>query len=214
MRRTYRELSKPKSVRSVISFLETMDPNKPLDVTQMVSILRHAGEDRPEITSRVFEALYQELRGLAGGLLRPERSGHTLRPTALVHEAFSRLVDQQSIDWQGRAHFMAIAGRTMRRVLVDHARKHGARKRGGGLNRVTLTDALSTGDQELELLELDHALTKLADKSERAAQVAELKVFGGLSGEEISEALGVSRRTVTGDWTFARMWLARELSAQ
>ncbi len=188
-----------------------MEDPKRLEVTQFLNSLRETGTDRPEITNQVFELLYRELRALAGSLLRQERVGHTLQPTALVHEAFAKLVDQERVDWQGRAHFLAIAGQAMRRVLVDHARRHRAEKRGGGLERVTL-GGIGNDEQDFALIELDDALTKLASESERAARVAELKVFGGLSGDEIAEALGVSRRTVTGDWTLARMWLARELS--
>jgi len=189
-----------------------MQEPQPQEVTHFLEALRGAETDRSEITNQVFELLYNELRALAGSFLHRERDGHTLQPTALVHEAFARLVDQSRIDWQGRAHFLGIAGQAMRRVLIDYARMHNAEKRGGGLQRIPLTEIIGTDTNEHELIDLNSALTKLAEQSERAAQVAELKVFGGLSGDEIAEFLSVSRRTVTGDWTLAKMWLARELA--
>ena len=168
--------------------------------------------DRVEITDSLFARLYGELRNLAGAMLRGERDGHTLQPTALVHEAYAKLVDQSRVDWQCRAHFMGVAGQAMRRVLVDHARKRAAAKRGGDRERVTLAAVSGVGDRDLELIELDQVLTRLAAESERAARVAELKLFAGLTSEEIALVLGVSRRTVTGDWTTARLWLSRELN--
>ncbi len=189
-----------------------MESEKRSEVTRILHELRAGDADRPEVTARAFELLYAELRSLAAALFRTERAGHTLQPTALVHEAFARLVDRERVDWQGSAHFRGIAGQAMRRVLVDHARARLAAKRGGGRDRVTLSAVPGVPGAGFELIELDDALTKLARESERAARVAELKVFAGLSGDEIAEALGVSRRTVTGDWTVARLWLARELS--
>jgi RNA polymerase sigma factor (TIGR02999 family) len=188
-----------------------MEDEKRSEVTRILHELRAADADRPEVTARAFELLYAELRSLAAALFRSERAGHTLQPTALVHEAFARLVDRERADWQGSAHFLGIAGQAMRRVLVDHARARGAAKRGGERDRVTLSAVPGVDGVGFELIELDDALTKLARESGRAARVAELKVFAGLSGDEIAEVLGVSRRTVTGDWTVARLWLAREL---
>lgn len=182
------------------------------EVTRILHELAAGDGDRPAVTARAFELLYDELRTLAAALFRRESAGHTLQPTALVHEVFARLVDRERVDWQGSAHFLGIAGQAMRRVLVDHARARLAEKRGGDRDRVTLSAVPGAAAVEFELLELDDALTKLARESERAARVAELKVFAGLSGDEIAEALGVSRRTVTGDWAVARLWLARELS--
>ncbi len=163
----------------------------------------------------LFDAVYAELKQLAADLMRSERSGHTLRPTALVHEAYLRLVDAKSVSWENRAHFFGIGARIMRQILVDHAREKGAAKRGGGLQRVTLDEALAEeAAPDLEILDLDRALGKLGRLDERAAQVVELRAFGGLEMREIAAALGVSRRTVTSDWKMARMWLARELSGE
>ncbi len=189
-----------------------MEESNRSEVTQILQSLQEGDAARPEVTARAFELLYDELRLLAAAMLRRERSGHTLQPTALVHEAFARLMDHTRVDWRGRAHILGIAGQAMRRVLVDHARARIAEKRGGKQERVTLSAVPGVVGPEFELVELDDALTKLALQSERAARVAELKVFAGLSGKEIAEAIGVSRRTVTGDWALARMWLARELS--
>jgi RNA polymerase sigma factor (TIGR02999 family) len=145
--------------------------------------------------------------------MRRERDNHTLQPTAVVHEVFLRLVDQQRIDWQDRAHFLGIAARVMRRILVEHARKRDAAKRGGDVNVVTLDEALvPTDDPAVGLLAVDEVLTRLADVDPRSADVAELRIFGGLTVREIAQELGVSSRTVNGDWTMARLCLARELA--
>lgn len=180
-------------------------------VTLFLQALAAEDIDRAEVTDSLFARLYEELRRLAGSMLRGERAGHTLQPTALVHEAYAKLVDQDRVDWKCRAHFMGVAGQAMRRVLVDHARKRAAEKRGGDRERVTLAAVSGVGDRDLELIELDQLLTCLADESDRAARVAELKLFAGLTSEEIALVLGVSRRTVTGDWTTARLWLSKEL---
>jgi RNA polymerase sigma factor (TIGR02999 family) len=146
--------------------------------------------------------------------MRRERDGHTLQPTAVVNEAFLRLVDQGTVDWRDRAHFMGIAARVMRQILVDHARRRSAAKRGAGAERVTLDDAMMPGsDAAFDLLALDEVLRRFAGLDARRAQVAELRVFGGLTTREIAAELDVSTRTVEGDWAVARMWLARELRA-
>lgn len=157
--------------------------------------------------------LYPELRRIAGRLMRSERGGHTLQPTAVVHEAFMRLVDAQTIEWQDRAHFLGIAARVMRRILIEHARRRGAAKRGGGVDRLTLDEAAVPGDDaSVGLLDLDDVLTRFAEVDDRGARVAELRIFGGLTVRETAEELGVSSRTVNGDWAVARLWLARELA--
>lgn len=174
---------------------------------------REAGD--PAATERLFALVYDELRGLAANLMRRERSGHTLQPTALVHEAYLKLVDQTRIQWEDRAHFFGIAARAMRQILVDHSRRHRAEKRGGGLERVTLEDdAAAAASSAFEVLDLDDALTRLAALDPRAARVVELRVFGGLTHDETAKLLGVSRRTVDGDWSMGRMWLARELRGE
>jgi RNA polymerase sigma factor (TIGR02999 family) len=144
--------------------------------------------------------------------MRGERPDHTLQPTALVHEAYCRLIDDSRVGWQDRAHFIGIAARAMRQVLVDHARRRAAAKRGGSWQRLTFNEKLGIAAvSETELLDLDGALRRLADLDERTARVVELRVFGGLTAEETGHVLGVSRSTVQRDWDMARMWLAREL---
>lgn len=189
------------------------EPASPGQATQLLIDLRRGGDTGERATAALTELLYPELRQLASRLMRRERENHTLQPTAVVHEVFLRLVDQQRIDWQDRAHFLGIAARVMRRILVEHARKRGAAKRGGDVNVVTLDEALvPTDDPAVGLLAVDEVLTRLADVDPRSADVAELRIFGGLTVREIAQQLGVSSRTVNGDWTMARLWLARELA--
>ncbi len=161
--------------------------------------------------------VYDELRSLARRYMRSERREHTLQPTALVHEAYLRLVDRPRVDWRGRTHFFAVGARVMRHLLIDHARGRGRKKRGGGRYRVTLTDWRAAGGEAGldpgELLDLDAALEKLARVDEREARVVELRFFAGLTVAEVAHALGVSKRTVEQDWTHARAWLRRELAA-
>jgi RNA polymerase sigma factor (TIGR02999 family) len=144
--------------------------------------------------------------------MRRERHGHTLQTTALVHEAFIRLVDGQQIRWNDRAHFLGISARLMRRVLVDHARARGSQKRGGGVQRVTFDDALAVaGEPSIDLVALDCALEALAAVDPRKARVVELRFFGGLSVEETAEVLHLSTDTIERDWRLAKLWLLREL---
>lgn len=155
--------------------------------------------------------VYGELRSIAEQFMRNERRGHTLQPTAVVHEAYLRLGDQQ--DWQSRAHFFASAAKAIRRVLVDHARRRGAAKRVGERVRVGFDDGQSSAEPwDTDLLELDRALRELSKVDARQARIVELRFFGGLSVAETAELLGVSDRTVEGDWRMARAWLHRALS--
>jgi RNA polymerase sigma factor (TIGR02999 family) len=159
----------------------------------------------------LMEAVYAELRRLARGYLRRERPDHSLPPTALVHEAYLRLVDQRRVRWQNRAHFFAIAAHVMRRILVDHARAHAAIKRGAGL-QVPLDEAEHHATPpEIDLLALDGALDKLASLNHRQSRLVELRFFGGLTVEETAEVLGIAPVTVKRDWMLARTWLYREL---
>jgi RNA polymerase sigma factor (TIGR02999 family) len=163
----------------------------------------------------LMPVVYDELRRLAGGIMRRERAGHTLDATGLVHEAWMRLVHQDRVRWRGRRHFFAVAAQVMRRLLVDHARRRDANKRGGELAKVTLEGAEALLGQALppeELLTLDAALGRLAAFDPRGAEVVSLRFFAGLEVTEVAELLGVSRRTVEGDWTHARAWLRRELA--
>jgi RNA polymerase sigma factor (TIGR02999 family) len=157
--------------------------------------------------------VYEELRRLAQVYLNREKSGHTLSSTALVHEAYIRLVRQEDVSWQNRAHFFAVAARMMRRILVDHARKHNYAKRGGGAMTLSLDETVAQAkERELDLVALDDALDALAKLDERQCRMVELRFFGGLSIEETSEVLGVSAPTVKREWASARAWLYREIS--
>jgi RNA polymerase sigma factor (TIGR02999 family) len=165
-----------------------------------------------------YDAVYPHLRAMAANLMRRERAGHTLQPTALVNEAYLRLVDQSELGLRSRTHFYAIAARIMRRVLVDHARKRASLKRGGDHERITLQDVLAIApaeqDQLLDLISLDRSLEQLAEEHERMARVVEMRVFGGLTVPEVAAMLGVSERTAAGDWRFACMWLARAMAQE
>jgi RNA polymerase sigma factor (TIGR02999 family) len=160
---------------------------------------------------RLIPLVYSELRRLAASYLRRERADHTLQPTALVHEAYLRLVDQKRVDWQSRAHFFGIAAQMMRRVLVDHARRRQAAKRGSRTYRISIAEDLPGAERDPELLSLDEALRGLEALDPRQARVVELRFFGGLSVEETAELLGVSPATVKREWQTARAWLAREI---
>jgi RNA polymerase sigma factor (TIGR02999 family) len=157
--------------------------------------------------------VYGELRQMANRNLRRERAGHTLQATALINEAYLRLVDQQNVQWQNRAHFFAVSAQLMRRILVDHARSHTRAKRGGGVLRVSLNEAIvPSQERAAELVALDEALKTLATIDLRKSQVVELRFFGGLSIEETAEVLKVTPMTVTRDWKTAKAWLHREIS--
>lgn len=161
---------------------------------------------------RLLPLVERELHRIARNKMRRERPGHTLQPTALVNEAYLRLVDQRSVRWQNRAHFFAIAAALMRRILVNHARDRHRLKRGGGAVQVSLSEAVVADEQQwVELIELDEALDRLAGFDERACRVFELRYFGGLTAEETAEVLGVSVATVERDWKSAKAWLQREI---
>jgi len=171
------------------------------------------GQGESEACDRLMPLVYAELRRLAGRYMRSERAGHTLQATALVNEVYLRLVDVDRVHVQGRAHFFALAARTMRRILVDSARAHGNDKRGGRVQKVSLAEASAVvGDSGLDFEELDEALRKLERIHPRKGQVVELRFFGGLSLEETATALHLSTDTVKRDWRFAKLWLLRELS--
>jgi RNA polymerase sigma factor (TIGR02999 family) len=165
--------------------------------------------------AQLISLVYRELRKRAGSLLKLERADHTLQPTALVHEVYLKLIDQQKVSWRNRAHFFAIASSLMRRIVVDHARRHGASKRGGAAERVTLSEALTSRasvGRDIDLISLDAALQELAGFDPDQARVVELRFFGGLSLEETAEALGTSLSTVKRDWVMARGWLRLRLA--
>lgn len=184
-----------------------------MESDEFAEALRQAADGDRAALDQLFPLVYQELRLRAAGYLRDERGSHTLQPTALAHEAYLRLAGRRDHPWQSRAHFMAVAARAMRAILVDHARRRNAQKRGGGQSPIgsdTLVELV--GGSALAFDDLDHALNDLARMSERQARVVELRYFGGLSIEETGEVLGVSPMTVKRDWAIARAWLYRELS--
>lgn len=170
-------------------------------------------EGDAEALEALVPMVYQELRRLARLQMRDQAAGHTLQPTALVHEAYARLIDLE-LDWQDRTHFLSMAARTMRRVLVDHARARRAAKRGAGAVQVTLHDFHAKDEPSIDLLAIDEALESLNHQDERAARAIELFYFGGLTGKEIAEALEISVATAERDLRFARSWLKRELSVE
>ena len=180
-------------------------------------MLREASQGNSAAAARLLPLVYDELRALAASALRRERGNHTLQPTALVHEAFLRLIDQTHAEYKSRTHFFAVGAQAIRRILVDHARQHHAAKRGGDWMKVTLDQAAaaaSAANEEINLLGLDEALTKLAALDERQSKVVELRFFGGLSVEETAAMLDVSPRTVEEDWRMARAWLKREMEKE
>lgn len=181
------------------------------EVTQLLQELTHGGRDAVD---RLFPLVYGELRGIAHRRLQNEPAGHTLDTEALVHEAYLKLVDQERVDWQNRAHFFAVAARAMRRILLDYATGRQAQKRGGDRRQVPLDEGvLAVEERTDELLALGEALQRLEQVDERQGRVVECRFFGGMSIEETAEALGVAPATVKRDWTAARAWLNRELSA-
>ena len=168
-----------------------------------------------EVVDGILPHIYGELRRLASSYLRRERSDHTLQPTALVHEAYIKLIDQKRVKWQNRAHFFGIAAQVMRRILMDHARKHNAEKRGGEFEKLPLEEEILivSHDKSAELIALDDALEALAQMDEQKAKIVELRYFGGLSIEETAEVMGVSVPTINRQWRMAKAWLYGQISA-
>jgi RNA polymerase sigma factor (TIGR02999 family) len=186
-----------------------MDTDAPYDVTQ---ILQDWGEGDRAAVAKLMPLVYEELRRLARHYLQRERADHTLQATALVHEAYLRLVDEKNVTWRNRAHFYGIAARLMRRILVDHARVHNAARRGGLEQKLSLEEAQALPNAgATDLVVLDGALQNLAKTYPRKSEVVELKFFAGLEAKEIAEVLQISEKTVLRDWSFAKLWLCREL---
>lgn len=184
-----------------------------MDAEALSETLRGVAQGDSNALDRLLPVVYQEMRRLAASYLRGERTGHTLQPTALAHEAYLRLVGMRDFNWQGRSHFMGVAARAMRSILVDHARRRRAQKRGGGQTPVPLDATLIVaGNLPVAFDDLDRALIDLARLSERQARVVELRYFGGLTIEETAEVLSISPVTVKRDWAVARAWLYRELA--
>ena len=191
----------------------------PMNPAEITTLLRAWSEGDATALDRLTPLLYDELRHLAHRYMRHERAGHTLQATALANEAYLRLVDVKGVDWQDRVHFLAVASRVMRRILIDAARTRASAKRGGAMARVDHATPVdfdqlpaAGSDRGAELCALDDALDSLSRLDPRRAQVIELRFFGGLSVEETAEVLEVSPQTVMRDWRLARAWLARELA--
>jgi RNA polymerase sigma factor (TIGR02999 family) len=180
---------------------------------EVTNLLLDWNNGQPEALEQLMPLVYDELRRIAGRYLRKERHDHTLQTTALVHEAYIRLIDQQQANWQNRAQFFGVAAQMMRRILVDHARGHTADKRGGGVAKLSLDEAIEIAEQrEVDLIALDDALTTLAQLDEQQCRVVELRFFGGLTVAEVAEVLKLSPATIKREWSMAKAWLHRELS--
>jgi RNA polymerase sigma factor (TIGR02999 family) len=174
----------------------------------ITQLLRAWGEGNKEALDKLIPIVYQELRRIASRQIRKESPGHTLQTTALINEAYCKLVDQKNVQWQNRSQFFGIAAKLMRRILVDHARAQSRTKRGGSAQKISLDDNIVVSpDRSAELLALDDALSRLAEFDPQKSRIVEMKFFGGLSNEEIAEVEQVSKRTVIREWRKARAWL-------
>ncbi len=184
-----------------------------LSSQEITGLLVRWGQGDDHALDSLVPLVYGRLRRLAAYMLKGERAGHTLQPTALVNEAYLKLAGKEKFQWQNRAHFFAVAARAMRQILVDYARRRDREKRGGGISLVPLEEGQAVVQAlSIDLLALDDALARLAADDKRKALVVELRYFGGLSNEEIAEALQISPNTVMRDWDFAKAWLSREMS--
>lgn len=180
---------------------------------EITQLLAEWSDGNQSALDELYPLVYDELHRLARRYMSRERQDHTLQTTALINEAYVRLVDQKNVHWANRSHFFAISAQIMRRILIDHARRHAYAKRGGGAQQVSLEEAaIVSRAAGLELLRLDEALKSLAQMDPRRSQVVELRYFGGLNNEEIAGVLNISENTVTRDWNMARAWLHRQLS--
>lgn len=183
--------------------------------TALLALIRAGGASSAEARERLYPLVYEELRALAERYMRSQRGGHTLQTTALVNEAYIRLVAREEQGWESRSHFMGVAAKAMRSVLIDHARRRGAEKRGGGRRRVPIEGAaILTEDPADDLLAIDEALSRLSEFDEQKGRIVELRFFGGLTNEDTAQAVGVSAATVKREWRFARAWLYKELTGE
>ena len=189
-----------------------MTTSSPHEVT---SLLIRLTDGDGAVLDDLLPLVYAELRRLAASYLRRERQGHTLQPTALVHEAYMRMIDQTQVEWQNRAHFFGVAAQMMRRILVDHARSQQAEKRGGEFQKLSLDENIDvSGERAADLVALDDALARLAELDPQKSRIVELRFFGGLSVEETAEVLGVSAPTVKRQWRMAKAWLFGQVQKQ
>lgn len=184
-------------------------------MSELTQLLRDWSAGRVEARDELLDLVYQPLRAIAERHLHREREGHTLQPTALVHELYLRLVEQRRVDWNDRTHFFAVAAQVMRRILVDHARRRNSDKRGGAQLPVTITAALDVfaAEENFDVVALDLAMENLAAIFPQQAKIVELRFYGGLTIDETAEAIGVSAATISREWTMARAWLRRALDA-
>jgi RNA polymerase sigma-70 factor, ECF subfamily len=184
------------------------------DTRQITQMLKQWSEGNQNVLDTLMPLVYEELRRQASRYLRRERPDHTLQTTALIHEAYLKLIDQRRVDWQNRSHFFAIASQAMRRILVDHARERHREKRGGAAENLPIEEAayVASDEKGVDLVALDEALTRLAEFDERQARVVELRYFSGLSIDETADVLGVSNVTVRRDWNMAKAWLHQQIS--
>ena len=190
--------------------MNKLSPSKPHEITELLE--QWSGGNQAAL-DQLYPLVYEELRRLARSYMRREPKGHTLQTTALINEAYVRLVDQHSVRWQNRSHFFAISAQIMRRILVDHARQHLQAKRGGGAKRISLDEVMIVAkERSEEVLMLDEALANLARLDPRRSQVVELRYFAGLNNSEIASVLKISENTVMRDWNLARAWLYQQLS--
>jgi RNA polymerase sigma factor (TIGR02999 family) len=201
---------------SVISPLKIYGsmPERPPNSLEITQLLVAWGKGDETALDQLIPVVYGELRRIAGNFMRRQNPGNTLQASALVNEAFLRLVDSNKVNWQSRTHFFAVSAQLMRRVLVDAARRRNSQKRGGDRLRVTLDDRIDVSNEnETDLVALDEAMTRLAQLNPRHSRIVELRYFGGLTEEQVAETLSVSARTVRRDWSVARAWLYRELQS-
>jgi RNA polymerase sigma factor (TIGR02999 family) len=195
-----------------VTGIDNVSPHEPSSVT---ALLLECRGGRRDALDRLFPLIYDELRRVARGQLKREQEGHTLATTALVHEAYIRLVDITRVEWRDRVHFLSMAARAMRRILIDHARQRQALRRGGGVQPVTLDEALNALELKTEtLVALDEALERLGALNPRLVRVVECRFFGGMTEEETAEALAVTSRTIRNDWVKARGWLRQALGSE
>lgn len=187
-----------------------MNEESPREITQLL----HEWSSGDDLAlKKLMPLVYEELRQMAKQYMRNQRVGHTLQPTALIHEAYLKMAGREEQNWQNRAHFFGVAAQAMRHILVDYVRNRNFQKRGGEAQIVEFDEALIVSNERAAgLVELDEALTKLSELDERKSRVVELKYFGGLTNKEMAEVLNVTTKTITRDWQFARSWLLRELS--
>lgn len=191
--------------------LSVMTPQQP----EVTELLKESARGNRAALDQLLPLVYSELRRIADRYLRRERTDHTLQATALVHEAYLRLVDQRDVEWQNRAHFFGVAAQMMRRILVDHARAQRSAKRGSGVIKVSLDDVLEISDEQMEsMLALDEALKALEQIDPQKSRIVELRFFGGLSIEETAEALGIGTATVIRQWRVAKAWLYNEVTGE